>query len=389
MKAGLLLLAGFSAGVVAQPQNHRRFHNKRHEERQAVVYKTDVVVVTAPAATAYVDQYGAPAAAPTQPPTYGAPAPKAPSYPAPNPAPQPVPAPQPKPQPYPAPKSPSPAPSYSAPSPSSSSAPSSGSGQDSGIGITYSPYQADNGCKTQDEVNSDFEKIFQSGDYGTVRLYGTNCDQTAKVLTAISKAGKKTKVMAGIEKLDDVAAEAKLISDAVTAAGGNWKDLIDSVSVGNELVNSGAATPAQVSAAVSQAKSALPNAPAVITVDTFVAIIAHPEMCDIGDYIGANCHAFFDGGVDAAGAGKFVLDQAQRVSSVCGGKKVVITETGWPNQGNNNKVAVPSMQNQATAISSLKSAFSSNMFLFTAFNDMWKKNSASTFGCEQYWGIIN
>ncbi|KAK4946877.1 Cell surface mannoprotein mp65, partial [Elasticomyces elasticus] len=127
----------------------------------------------------------------------------------------------------------------------------------------------------------------------------------------------------------------------------------------------------------------------IVTVDTFVAIIANPELCRASDYAAANCHAFFDGGVTAQGAGAFVLSQAQAVSKACGGKNTVITESGWPSQGNANGAAVPSLSNQKDAINSLKSHFSSNMVLFTAFNDMWKKNNAGTFGAEQYWGIIN
>ncbi|KAI6866603.1 hypothetical protein KC318_g19507, partial [Hortaea werneckii] len=49
--------------------------------------------------------------------------------------------------------------------------------------------------------------------------------------------------------------------------------------------------------------------------------------------------------------------------------------------------AVPGTANQRAAIDSLKSAFSGNLILFTAYNDMWKSNNAGTYGAEQFWGM--
>ena len=48
------------------------------------------------------------------------------------------------------------------------------------------------------------------------------------------------------------------------------------------------------------------------------------------------------------------------------------------------------MDQQTSALSSIKEAYASNasnVILFTAFNDMWKKAEASTFMAEQYWGM--
>lgn len=194
------------------------------------------------------------------------------------------------------------------------------------------------------------------------------------------------KIMAGVYDITDVASEITLI---VSAANGDWS-AIDTVSVGNEVINSGTGTVAEVVSAVNQAKSLLSAAGYtgnVVTVDTFNAIIANPELCRVSDFAAANCHAFFDSSITADQAGSYVKEQAQQVQNACNGKLTIITESGWPSNGQTNGAAVPSEANQQAAISSLRSSFSDNLVLFSAFNDYWKENFPGSFDAEQYWGI--
>jgi exo-beta-1,3-glucanase (GH17 family) len=193
--------------------------------------------------------------------------------------------------------------------------------------------------------------------------------------------------LAGIINISNVAGD---LNTLISAVGGNW-GIIDTVSIGNELVNTGKNTVAEVLAALGAARSQLRGAGftgSIVTVDTFNAIIDNPVLCLESDFCAANCHAFFNDQVEASGAGAFVLKQAQLVSQAAGGKNTVITESGWPSQGDANGVAVPSLANQQAAIASLKAAFSGNLFVFDAFNDLWKTNGPGTFNAEQWWGIL-
>lgn len=196
-------------------------------------------------------------------------------------------------------------------------------------------------------------------------------------------------IFAGIFNIDSAAQDVQtLIKDV----GSNW-NMIHTVSVGNEVVNSGGPgkIPA-VLAAIKTVRGALRSTPftgSIVTVDTFNALIANPELCEASDYAAANAHAFFDPTGTAANAGKWAKNTAQDIKNACGGKKVVITESGWPKQGGCNGSSCPSPENQAAAIKSLKSEFKKDIILFTAFNDMWKSDSASTYGSEKYWGILD
>jgi exo-beta-1,3-glucanase (GH17 family) len=254
-------------------------------------------------------------------------------------------------------------------------------------GITYSPYKGTGGCKSAAEVDADFA-VFGS-DYGIVRLYGVDCDQVASAYAAAKKYGNK--LFIGIF---DISSVDSAVATLASGVHNDWS-VVDTVSIGNELVNNGAMSPSQVLDAVKQARTALQGAGyqgPVVTVDTFVAVINNPELCDQSDYCAVNIHPFFDPNTSADQAGSFVASQLENVRSKLAdsSKRVVVTETGWPWKGVSNGAAVPSLNNQANAISSIKSAFSDNptdCILFTAFNDLWKKPAADTFMAEQFWGM--
>ena len=397
-----------------------------HEKRYGapIVTSTEVVTASQPAAVVVVDQNGkvistsvvgqggptdhpkaeAYEAAPAAPAYHPAAAP-APAHPAPAPqhheqhAPAPAPAPQhhekaPAPAPAPAPehhdheqahKQKAQAPhSYPAPKPVTPAPehPSSGGGSS---GIAYSPYNADQSCKSSDQVKSDLAKI--SG-YDMIRIYGTDCNQVSNVLP-VAKA-KGMKVFAGIFDINNVGNECGQLIEAVH---GDW-GMIDTVSIGNELVNSqGAGMIPKVISGIGIAKALLKGAGyhgPVVSVDTFNTLEQHPEICHASDYAAANAHAFFDSTVTADKAGQWAQGTAKRVEAACG-KKVVITESGWPHSGNANGLAVPSPENQKKAVASLQSAFPhGGLIMYSAFNDLWKQDNGNgdAFGCEKNYGIF-
>ncbi|KAH3670882.1 hypothetical protein OGAPHI_000593 [Ogataea philodendri] len=248
-------------------------------------------------------------------------------------------------------------------------------------GVTYSPYSSSGACKSLSEVQSDLEKL---SDYGLIRLYGVDCNQVENVLQA---KGDDQKLFLGIYYVDAIADGISEIKNAVEKYG-SWDD-IDTISIGNELVNAGTATPSDIKNYISQAKSALSGSGfsgSLVSVDTHVAIIANPDLCEYSDYIAFSAHAYWDGTIYPDGAGDWLLLQMQRVWSACDGKKTVMcAESGWPHSGDSFGVAVPSSENQATAIKSLKSSVGNDVILFNAFDDLWK--APGSYNVEQFWGF--
>ncbi|RWA04451.1 hypothetical protein EKO27_g10660 [Xylaria grammica] len=397
-------------------QPRHRHGGLRHRANRAFNEKRDKITINdasftepteLPEVVVYVDQYGNPISTATETVVYipkETPTPEAASF-APPPAPESVP-PVATPAPVASPPPPPPAvesapepsskqqPSSVAPAATSASVPPSSSPEpDTSAfstnlhGVTYSPYKGDGNCKTADEVDRDFSLF--SKNFGVVRLYGVDCDQVSTVSQAAKKYGNK--LFLGIFDIDSVDSAVKTMAAGL---GNDWS-MVDTVSVGNELVNNGRATVGQSLAALDTARSSLRaegyQGP-VVVVDTFVAVLNNPELCDQSDYCAVNVHPFFDPNTGAPNAGAFIENTMKNIRSKLSDptKRVVVTETGWPWQGQPNGAAVPSLDHQSTAISSIKGAFSSNaadVFLFTAFNDLWKKAEASTFMAEQFWGM--
>ncbi|PYH84165.1 glycoside hydrolase, partial [Aspergillus uvarum CBS 121591] len=281
-----------------------------------------------------------------------------------------------------------PAPAPNPPPSSSSTTP------DNNYGIAYSPYTAEGTCKPAPQITHDLSQL---AGYAFVRIYGTDCDQTRLVLAAARQY--HLGVFAGLVDLTHFSDDLALIITAATENGGSW-DSIHSVAVGNELLNSGRNTAAEIVGAVQTARATLRGAGyegPVVAVDTVAAHLANPGLCAVSDYCAANCHAFFDDAVEAEGAGGFVREQKGDANARSKGnrnKKVVITESGWPHAGQANGKAVPSLENQRAAVRSLREAFAWDssdevgLVLFSSFDDLWKVDNGYTFGAEKFWGIL-
>ena len=153
---------------------------------------------------------------------------------------------------------------------------------------------------------------------------------------------------------------------------------IDGLAIGSEINDS----PSNIMQKVRDVRGRLNNAGyngPVSTVHTWVQVMNNPILCD-ADRVTVNAHAFYDGNVQAGGAGNFIRDTVlPNVRRVCASypavNDIVITESGWPSRGNSNGAAVPSLGNEAAAIKSLNCASTSaKIFAFEADDSVWKSS---------------
>ncbi|KAL9625608.1 MAG: hypothetical protein Q9160_000321 [Pyrenula sp. 1 TL-2023] len=421
MKAGLLALAAASLAhlAAAQPHRHGRRHQLKHDRLHAKVEEkrdesvlTDYVTVTASEVVVWVDEHGSYLSAetkgveqsvalpPSPTPSSQPPSDTPPSTPSSTPEPT-TPAPSspetppattdapPPPPPSSSPEAPPPPPpSSSAPPPAQSSGTGSGNMIGGGKGVCYTPY-ADNGdCKDQGTISNDFDAMSA---YNIIRIYGVDCNQVSNVMSVAHQKNKQ--VMLGIIDIKNVNAD---IGNMVSQVGGNWNNVY-AVVVGNEVVNNGQGSADDVANAIQTARGILQQGGyqgPVVAVDTQNAIIANPKICQASDFPAANIHAFFNANLgDPSGAGDWVASQAKAVSDACGGKKVLVTESGWPTAGCSGGQQCPnepSQANQAKVLESLRnSAIADNLFMFSGGSTQWKQKDPGPFGVEPFWRMLS
>ena len=115
----------------------------------------------------------------------------------------------------------------------------------------------------------------------------------------------------------------------------------------------------------------------VSTVPTWVNMMNNPILCD-ADRVTVNAHAFYDGHVQATGAGDFITNTVlPTIKRVCAPyaavNNIIIAESGWPSRGGNFGAAVPSLANEQAALKSLNcAAKKTKIFAFEADDSTWK-----------------
>ncbi|KAL1619176.1 Cell surface mannoprotein mp65 [Diplodia seriata] len=283
-----------------------------------------------------------------------------------------------------------------------STSPGSSVSDGDGFGIGYNPYNADNSCKDSDSIASDISSL---NGYGMIRLYGTDCNQLDTVMPVVKKF-PGMKLFLGIwhcESTDAALGEAQSIIDAVNDnLDGDWSS-IDTVSVGNEVISRGETSVEYLLATLKAVQDKLrPFGVPVVTVETPDVFQNEGKvLCQISDYTAVNAHPFFDRSktwTDPSRAGEFAQTIEDSLNG-CNHERTVIAETGWPHGSDlgsayfiNKDLAVPSPENHAAAIESLKKAYADHkqdLIVFSAYDDLWKVDTSETMGVEHYWGILN
>ena len=155
---------------------------------------------------------------------------------------------------------------------------------------------------------------------------------------------------------------------------------IDGLTIGNEVAD----TPTNIMQKVWDVRGYLNNIIGykgpISTVHNWVQVMNNPVLCD-ADRVTVNAHAFYDGNVQASGAGNFISDVVlPNIKSACAPyaavNNIIITESGWPSRGSNFGAAVPSLANEQAALSSLNCvAKSNNIIAFEADDSLWKSGS--------------
>jgi glucan 1,3-beta-glucosidase len=161
---------------------------------------------------------------------------------------------------------------------------------------------------------------------------------------------------------------------------------VDIAAVGNEVMYRKDLTEDQLLEYINRVKEALPGIP-VGYVDAYYEFSQRPRITEACDVILANCYPYWEGC-----SIEYSLNHMQQMYyqalDAGRGKKVIITETGWPSEGGSLRGAVSSAENAIKYfINSQVWSSKSNidMFYFSSFDESWKVGAEGDVGA--YWGL--
>ncbi|MDA8650628.1 glycosyl hydrolase family 17 protein [Flavobacteriaceae bacterium] len=248
-------------------------------------------------------------------------------------------------------------------------------------GLCFSPYEGDQkpGDVISDEqIRRKLELIRPYTDW--VRTF--SCTQGNERIVVLAKEyGFKTLVGAWLgDDLDKNELEINGLLDL--AASGH----VDVAAVGNEVMYREELEEEVLIAYIQRVKEALPEVP-VGYVDAYYEFTNRPKITDACDVILANCYPYWEGcGIDYS---LLYMKQMYQEALVAGkGKKVIITETGWPSSGDALGGAEPGYENALKYFINAQNWSKEDqieMFYFSAFDESWKVDSEGSVGA--FWGL--
>ncbi len=191
------------------------------------------------------------------------------------------------------------------------------------------------------------------------------------------------KTLVGAWLSDDLELNEKEIESLITLAK---EGCVDIAAVGNEVMYRGDLTEEQLLAYINRVKEALPNIP-VGYVDAYYEFSHRPKITEVCDVILTNCYPYWEGCPI-----EYSLNHMQSMfgsaKDAGQGKRVIITETGWPSDGGSLKGAVASNENAIRYFIESQTWCNQNnieCFYFASFDESWKVGPEGNVGA--YWGL--
>jgi len=209
-----------------------------------------------------------------------------------------------------------------------------------------------------------------------------SCTEGNELIPKIAKEyGIKTLVGAWLGKDDKI--NQQEVDNLIKLAKEGYVDI---AAVGNEVMYRKDLTEDQLLEFIVKVKNELPGIP-VGYVDAYYEFERKPGITNACDVILANCYPFWEG-CDLDYSLLYIKDMYQRALKAGNGKKVIITETGWPSQGTNLYGAVPSDENfmkYFINIQNWSKEESIDIHYFSSFDESWKVGAEGDVGA--FWGL--
>lgn len=248
-------------------------------------------------------------------------------------------------------------------------------------GISFSPYMEGQGPGTLVSEAQIRERLDIIQPY--VRwIRSFSCTEGNENIPRIAhENGLKTLVGAWLEG-DREKNEEELANIIEVAKAGH----ADIVAIGNEVLLRGDLSEDELINYIHRFKQAVPEVE-VGYVDAYFEFVDHPKVTAACDIILANCYPFWEG-CSAKYSLVYMKDMYRRALQAANGKKVIISETGWPNIGTPTGGALPTELNAIRYFLNVckwADEEGVEVFYFSSFDEDWKVEDEGDVGA--YWGL--
>ncbi|MBU1216807.1 beta (1-6) glucans synthase [bacterium] len=247
-----------------------------------------------------------------------------------------------------------------------------------------SPMDLQSGFKIpQERIDEDLKLL--SEHFESIRIY------SVVGLEAVPKYARKhgLKLMLGIWIGADDALNQKEIQTAITLAK-EYKDVISSVVVGNEVLLRRELSSTKLAGYIQQVKQALPDTK-ITYADVWEFWLKNPELSSQVDFVTIHILPYWeDIPVSVEDALTHVAQTRSEVGAILQNKEILIGETGWPSEGKMRGSSSATPFAQAAYMRGFLELAQQNNWnynLIEAFDQPWKRVSEGAVG--GYWGIYD
>ncbi|MEM1056164.1 MAG: glycosyl hydrolase family 17 protein [Bacteroidota bacterium] len=192
------------------------------------------------------------------------------------------------------------------------------------------------------------------------------------------------KTMVGVDLTEDLERNEEEMAAAIEIAKVGNADLF---AVGNENLLRRDISEQQLLGYIARAKAEIPEGIPVTFVDAYFLFEQHPAVVEACDVVSVNCYPFWES-CPAEYSLLYMKEMYRRAVRVANGKKVIISETGWPTQGTPFGAAVPSHESTLEYVINTYTWAEEDgieVFYFAAFDEAWKTGNEGDVGA--YWGL--
>lgn len=248
-------------------------------------------------------------------------------------------------------------------------------------GLCFSPYEE--GQSAGDQISEEqIRRRMEIIKPYTKWIRTFSCTDGNEIIPRIAyEYGIKTLVGAWLGDDDDI--NKREIAGLIKLAKEGYVDI---AAVGNEVMYRGDLTEDELLDFMNEVKQAIPDVP-MGYVDAYYEFTDRPRITVACDVILANCYPFWEG-CPLEYSLLYMKEMFGQATSAANGKKVIITETGWPNLGTNFEGSFPSYDNAMKYFINAQKWSSEDdieMFYFSSFDESWKVGDEGDVGA--YWGL--